>query len=126
MALAIMHGMMGPAGWAKLAIGLGIAGAAVIGMSQMMKPPEPASPGGGAIPSPIDLGVPVIAPRGASPAGVGGPSGETNIYIGSFMGDESSLRDFSRKIDEIMGQDARRTSFAGINKSGYFPGSSAL
>ena len=48
-----------------------------------------------------------------------------NISIGNFMGDESSLREFSRRMQEIAAQDGRRTSFPGINRAEYFPGSSA-
>ena len=40
-ALAIMHGLAGPAGWAKLAAGMAIAGGAIVGMGQIMKSPTP-------------------------------------------------------------------------------------
>jgi len=122
-ALIVMHALMGPAGWLKLAAGLAIAGAAIWGMTELMKPPEMAK--GGIVPGPIGAPIPIIAHGGEQFAGVGKSFGGTNIYIGSFMGDESSLREFSRKVKEIMGQDGRRTSFSGINRLEYFPGSSA-
>jgi len=122
-ALIVMHALMGPAGWLKLAAGLAVAGAAIWGMTELMKPPEMQK--GGIVPGPIGAPIPIIAHGGEQFAGVGKSFGGTNIYIGNFMGDESSLRAFSRKVKEVIGQDVRRTSFSGINKSEYFPGSSA-
>ena len=81
---------------------------------------------GGIVPGPIGAPVPIIAHGGEQFAGVGKSMGGTNIYIGSFMGDESSLRTFAKKIQDIMGQNNRRTSFSGINKWDYFPGSSSV
>ncbi len=81
---------------------------------------------GGIVPGPIGAPIPVMAHGGEEFAGVGKSFGRSlNVYIGSFMGDESSLRAFSSKLKEIMGQDTRRTSFSGINKWDYFSGSSA-
>ena len=125
-ALIVMHGLMGPAGWAKLAAGLVIAGGTIYGMQQLMKTPEiPSMQKGGTVPGPIGAPIPIVAHGGEQYAGVGKSFGSTNIYIGNFMGDESSLRAFSRKVKEIIGQDTRRTSFSGINRLEYFPGSSA-
>jgi len=126
-ALAIMHGMMGPAGWIKLAAGLAIAGGAIYGMQQLMKTPEvPSMQKGGIVPGPIGAPIPVIAHGGEQFAGVGKSFGDVHVHIGNFMGDESSLRAFTRKVKEIMGQDTRRTSFSGINRLEYFPGSSSV
>ena len=149
-ALVIMHGLSGPAGWAALAAGIVIAGAAIYGITELMKSfeaslpeaPEgyeyyefkgtehepilvPSKQYGGIVPGPTGAPVPIIAHGGEEFAGVGKSSRPVNIYIGSYMGDESSLRALSRKIKEIMGQDTRRTSFPSINRLEYFPGSSA-
>ena len=67
---------------------------------------------GGIVPGPIGAPIPIIAHGGEQYAGVGKSFGSTNIYIGNFMGDESSLRAFTRKLKEILGQDGRRTSFS--------------
>ncbi len=138
-ALAIFHGLSGPAGWAKLAIGLGIAGAAVTGIMALMGGSSdtnnvdaeggtlPGFASGGIIPGPIGQPMPIIAHGGEQFAGVGKSIGGNtyNFNIGNFMGDEVSLRAFSRKVKQLMGQDNRRTSFAGVNRLEYFPGSSA-
>lgn len=154
-ALILMHGLMGPAGWLKLAAGLAFAGAGIAAMMAMQQgvksalttnPPlgdrEPGTPPpaslfdnipslvhGGVVPGLIGAPIPIIAHGGEQFAGVGnsiGRAGPVNIYIGSFMGDESSLRAFSRKLQEIMAQDGRRTSFPGINSLGYMAGSSSV
>lgn len=125
-ALVVMHALMGPAGWLKLAAGIAIAGGAILAINKLTAAPKlPEMKHGGVVPGPMGMPVPIMAHGGERFAGAGKPSGAVNIYIGSFMGDESSLKAFSRKIGEIMGQDTRRTSFAGINRLEYFPGSSA-
>lgn len=134
-ALVLFHALSGPAGWIKLAAGLAIAGGAIFGMTQLLKgmgegpaPEIPSMQHGGRVPGPIGAPVPIIAHGGEEFAGVGKTFGGTNIHvhIGSFMGDESSLRAFSRKVKQIIEQDNRRTSFAGVNRLGYHAGSSSL
>lgn len=127
-ALAIMHALSGPAGWAKLAIGVGIAATAILGMNQLMKTPEvPKMAKGGIVPGALGQPVPIIAHGGEQFAGVGKSLGGSTyqFYIGSYMGDESSKRELVREFEAVMQQDGRRTSFPGINRLGYFPGSSA-
>lgn len=80
---------------------------------------------GGIVPGPIGAPIPIIAHGGEQFAGVGKSISPINIYIGSFMGDDASLRAFGATIKEVMGQDGRRTSFPSINRLEYFPGSSA-
>ncbi len=82
--LAIMQTLVkalsGPAGWAQLAIGLGVAGAAYAGTTALMN-----SSGGGA------------------PA-----RGQTvNINTPAFMGNDSDARKFSRKMQTISREDTR-------------------
>jgi len=61
----------------------------------------------------------------------GGSAGATNIYYSitikseAFMGNDAEARSFARKIEDYIQQGTRRTSFAGVNRLGYFPGSSA-
>jgi len=83
---------------------------------------------GGIVPGPIGQPVPILAHGGELVSGLHGEAmgGTTvNINVGSYLGDESSLREFVRTMKDIFNQDIRRTSFAGINTLGYFPGSSA-
>ncbi len=158
-AAIVMHGLMGPAGWARLAIGLAGAAASIVAMNRMLAiasgdtgdtgleitqkakdaikrglaegiiTPDmlPSMQFGGEVPGPIGAPVPVMAHGGEQFAGVGNKLGSTfNVSIGNFMGDESSLREFARTIKELQGQDGRRTSFSGVNRLGYFPGSSSV
>ncbi len=152
-ALAIMHGLSGPAAWAALAVGLALAAGAIITIKELMKPLEqpieippgtvpfkweppdlplvgpitlPSAQFGGVVPGALGTPIPIMAHGGEEFAGVGKSFGRSvNIYIGNFMGDEASLRAFSSKIKEVFGQDTRRTSFPSINRLEYFPGSSA-
>ncbi len=134
-ALIVMHSLGGPAGWAKLAVGIGVAAGAIYGMSKLLEAPEagggatglPSMQHGGKVPGPIGLPVPIMAHGGEEFAGVGHSIGGNtySIHIGNFMGDESSRKAFARDMKAIMGQDSRRTSFSGINRLEYFPGSSA-
>ena len=144
-ALIILHGISG-VGWLKLAAGLAIAAAGIATYKGIIKSGElPATPisltpkakaalgrlpsmqFGGVVPGPIGAPVPVMAHGGEAFAGVGGRLGSTfNVSIGNFMGDEASLREFARTIKELQGQDSRRQTFSGINRLGYFPGSSSV
>ena len=140
-ALSVLHALSGPAGWIKLAAGLAIAGAAIYGFKKLMETPEvpglpelsevpglPSAQFGGIIPGPIGQPVPIMAHGGEEFAGVGKSIGGNTyeFYIGNFMGDESSQRALVSKFKEIMGQENRRTSFNGINRAEYFPGSSSV
>lgn len=142
--LIAMLAAMGPAGWAMIAAGVVAAGLAITGLIQYLKG---VGENAALIGAGEELGVPIVAgakgglvtrptlallgergPEAVVPlaggAGAINPQSIT-IHIGNFMGDESSLRAFSRKVKEIIGQDTRRTSFSGINRLEYFPGSSA-
>lgn len=139
-ALIIMHSLSGPAGWALLAAGAGIAAAGIISVKNIMDdimtaPVGPPAAGfhkdvqrfatGGIVTGPTMALIGEAGPEAVVPLGRG--MGNTvHIHIGSYMGDESSLRAFSRKVKEIIGQDNRRTSFSGINRAEYFPGSSSV
>ena len=47
----------------------------------------------------------------------------TNIHIGNFIGDESTIRHLARLLQGYMREDERRTTFSAINKGYYFGGS---
>lgn len=131
-ALIVMHALAGPAGWAKLAIGIALAAAAIYGMSRLLawKPGEPEIavpevPEIAAIPT---AGVAAKAYGGGVAGGLrGGAMAGTTVHIsmGNYLGDETSLREFVRAVKDIFNQDVRRTSFSSVNVLGYFPGSSA-
>jgi hypothetical protein len=137
-AIAIMHGLAGPAGWAKLAIGIGIAAAAIVGMGKLMgsvtyETPEAEVPGmqyGGIVPGPIGAPIPILAHGGEEYLGVqniGRPMGEIHqhFHVGTLIADEIGLREFMRRIKQLSGEDGRRNAFAPVNQ-GYFYGKSAI
>jgi len=126
------------AGVVALAAGLGT----YFGLKELQKKTEKMSATPGAIPTskvtPLSETIPgkwEKMAKGGIIVGEAGPEaiiplgegmGSTySINIGNFMGDESSLRAFARKLKDIIGEDGRRTSFSGINRLEYFPGSSA-
>jgi len=136
-ALIVMHSLSG-IGLLKVGLGLAAATGLIIGMKELLKtetplPEIPGLAGGGIVTRPTlsligeagpEAIVPLSSALGTSP--LGGGSTTVNINVGSFMGDESSLRELTRRIKDIMGQDSRRTSFPGINRLEYFPGSSSV
>ena len=159
-ALAIMHGLSGPAGWAKLAAGALIAASAIGIMGEMMPdfgfggtitpeqqrnidlveelkamgveiPPEllaevESYQYGGIVPGPIGQPVPIMAHGGEQYAGVGNSMGTViNISMGSFLGDDASLRKFARTIKSIVAEENRRTSFGPVSR-GYHSGTSSI
>jgi hypothetical protein len=136
-AIAIMHGLAGPAGWAKLAIGIGIAAAAIIGINKLMssataeyETPETGVLGmqyGGIVPGAIGRPVPIIAHGGEEFLGVqniGRSSVGMTMNVGLLPGDDVTLRRLARVFKDVLGEDTRRTSFGQVNK-GYFYGRSA-
>jgi len=98
-ALAIMHGLAGPAGWIKLGAGLAIAGGAIVGMSQLMGgggenfdaegrplPPKPKNllgfASGGIVTGPTHALIGEAGPEAVVPLGRGGGLGDTiNIVV---------------------------------------------
>lgn len=142
-ALVIMHSLSGPGGWAILAAGAGIAAAGIIGLKGVMEDLIPATPigppatgphrnlqrfaAGGIVTSPTLAMIGEAGPEAVVPLG-GGLGGEVHHHwsIGNFMGDQASLRAFFRMAKEVMAEEDQRTTFAGINKLGYMPGSSSL
>jgi len=141
-AIAIMHGLAGPAGWAKLAIGIGIAAAAIIGMGKLIgsvpgfeTPEIPETPElpeyqhGGTVPGSKGRPVPIIAHGGEEFLGVQniGRSavGNVTMNLGLLPGDDVTLRNVGRMFKDVLGEDMRRTSFPHVNKS-YRWGTSGL
>lgn len=136
-ALIVMHALAGPAAWAKMAIGLAAAAALIYGMYKLttwepgggiVERRYPEMQTGGIVPGPFGKPVPIIAHGGELVSGLQGQAMGTtvNISMGNYLGDEASLREFARMMKDIMNQDGRRTSFASVNRLGYFQGSSAI
>jgi hypothetical protein len=62
------------------------------------------------------------APGGYVPSGVG----DVNVTInGNVMGDEAAIRQLVAQLEPYLAENARRSSFAGVNTSAYFAGSSS-
>lgn len=91
-------------------------------------PPSPGFASGGIVPGAYGTPTPIMAHGGEIVSGLHGEfmGGTTIINVGNFMGDETSMKQFAKKVKEIIGQDTRRTSFSGINRLGYYPGSSSV
>ncbi len=135
-ALAIMHGLTGPAGWATLAAGIAITAAAIVGINALMKntgEPTTESNGmittsegisynpkyikgyalGGIIPGPIGQPVPIIAHGGEEYAGVGRSLGNNytvNVNAGSVIAE----RDLVQTIREELFRISQRNVSTGI------------
>jgi hypothetical protein len=135
-ALIILQSLAGPAGWAKLAIGIGIAAAAIVGMNKLIgsvETPETEVPGmqyGGIVPGPKGRPVPIIAHGGEEFLGVQGLAGgaaarTVNMNVGLLPGDDVTMKRLVRVIKDMLGEDARRTSFGQVNR-GYFFGRSSI
>jgi len=137
-AIAIMHGLAGPAGWVKLAVGIGIAAAAIAGISALMRgvtgfeTSETEVPGmqyGGKVPGPKGRPVPIIAHGGEEFLGVQNigrsPAGNMEMNVGLLPGDDVTLRRLARVFKDVLGEDTRRNAFGQVNR-GYFYGRSSL
>jgi len=134
-ALIIMHSLSG-VGILKVVAGLAVAAGLIVAMNKLLETPKtattPAIPGmqyGGIVPGAIGQPVPIIAHGGEEFLGVGNTlsaGGNTvNVNVGYLMGDETSLRKFTRMIKQILGEDDRRTAFGQVNQ-GYFYGRSSI
>ena len=64
-------------------------------------------------------------PPAAEATSAGGATTEVNVNVGNLMGDDASLSSLARRVKEVLARENRRTSFPGINRLEYFPGSSA-
>ena len=132
-AFAIMHGLAGPAGWAKMAAGLAIAAGTIYGMNKLLnwEPGEPEvtlppMAAGGIVPGSFGSPVPILAHGGELVSGLHGEAmgGTTiNVEVGTFVGNESAFQEFARTIDSAIKQNGRRTSFGTVNDT-YFGGTS--
>lgn len=112
MVLALVHAMLGPAAWAKLAIGLAIAGGAIFAISQMIKTPTTGGGvtfgGEGLVPQLQHGGIvrrPTLAmigeggPEAVVPLGGGGMmGGNTFNFSGPFMGNEEEASAFAEMV----------------------------
>jgi hypothetical protein len=140
-ALIIMQSLTG-IGILKVIAGLAVAGGAIYGMNKLMEgtsnsgatgTPETEAErvqriygtpmaAGGIVRQPTlallgEAGAEAVVPLSR----MGGVSGGTtlNIHVGNFMGDELSLRQFTRKISDILNQEERR-SFNKPSQTTYY------
>lgn len=107
-ALVIMHSLSG-VGILKMAAGLAVAGAGIVGINKLMSDATVPSFQGyeGIIPG--VPGTPILAKVHAGEY-IGQGKGTTlNISVGNFMGDEMSMRQFTRKIKDVLDQEGRRS-----------------
>ena len=82
----------------------------------------PAMAAGGIITQPTLAMVGESGPEVIMPLSAAGAIA-TNIHIGNFIGDESTIRHLARLLQGYMREDERRTTFSAINKGYYFGGS---
>jgi len=82
----------------------------------------PAMAAGGIITQPTLAMVGESGPEAIMPLSAAGAIA-TNIHIGNFIGDESTIRHLARLLQGYMREDERRTTFSAINKGYYFGGS---
>jgi hypothetical protein len=59
-----------------------------------------------------------------SQAGLVSGTRELHIHVGNFMGDAISMRQFVRKIDQVLKEESRRSSFGQVNQGWYYGRSS--
>jgi len=130
-ALAIMHGLAGPAGWAKMAAGIGIAAGTILGMNKLMSTATtgvdiPGAQHGGIATRRTVVEVAEAHPEAIIPlpelAGLG--AGDVHIHVGFLVGDELTLNKFARIVKERIQRDDRRTAFGPVNQ-GYYYGRSS-
>lgn len=115
-ALAILHGLSGPAGWAALAAGVALAAGAIWAISAMVPDAGGAMPSfaeGGIVPGPLGAPVPVMAHGGEAFAGVGKTFGGDNINI-TVNGWVGSDQQIARKIREQFLEIKRQTNSTGL------------
>ena len=90
-------------------------------MDKLGSPTVPSYDFGGIVPGPIGAPVPVIAHGGEEFLGKSGSASGASIVINNptFM-DESSMRDFARRVNAYTQQDGRRNSFIQLNGGSLF------
>lgn len=137
-ALVVLHGLLGPAGWIKMAAGLAIAAAAIAALGIAAKktfaqaeeipwigegPPPPPPPGkryiipemqhGGIVPGPIGKPMPIIAHGGERFLGAGRNGGSPTIYV-TVQGSVVSERDLTEAIREQLIYLGERNTTTGL------------
>ena len=110
-AALLAQAFSGPAGWAMLAAGLAVGGAALAASGAMDK----GFALGGTVPGPIGAPVRAIVHGGEeiSRPGSRGGGPSINVYVGAFMGTESDMRALTRIIAEQL-KEMQRTSRRGV------------
>ena len=82
---------------------------------------------GGIVTRPTRALIGEAGPEAVIPLSQAGLTGtrELHIHVGNFMGDEMSMRQFVRKVDQMLKEEGRRNSFGQVGQ-GYFYGRSSL
>ena len=109
-------------------IALGIAGVAALTVAivKARQAAREAATGlaeGGIVTRPTRALIGEAGPEAVIPLSKMGAS-EVHIHVGNFMGDEISMRQFVRRIDQVLKEESRRSSFGQVNQ-GYYYGRSA-
>jgi hypothetical protein len=128
MALIIMQSLTG-AGMLKVLAGLAVAAGAIYAMNKLMESPPTSIGGsealasGGIVTRPTRALIGESGPEAVIPLSqMGNMGGGLTVNVGSFMGDEISLREFTRRIKRIYDEESRRSSFKPTETSYYSAG----
>ena len=81
---------------------------------------------GGIVTRPTRALIGEAGPEAVIPLSQAGLTGtkEVHIHVGNFMGDEMSMRQFVRKIDQMLKEEGRRSAFGQVNQGWYYGRSS--
>ena len=107
-------------------IAIAVAGVAALAASiAMIKNKATALAEGGIVTQPTRALIGEAGPEAVIPLSKGMPGAkEIHVHIGSYMGDEVSLRQFGRKLKEVLQEDDRRSAFGQVNQGWYYGRSS--
>jgi len=108
-------------------IALGIAGvAALIASIILIKKKATALAEGGIVTRPTRALIGEEGPEAVIPLSKAGMMGsrEVHLHIGNYMGDEMSMRQLVRKINEVLQEEGRRSAFGQVNQGWYYGRSS--
>jgi hypothetical protein len=110
-------------------IALGIAGVAALtaGIIIARNKAQEAIAGlaeGGIVKRPTMALIGEAGPEAVIPLSQGSFPGEVHIHVGNFMGDEMSMRQFVRRVDQMLKEETRRNFFSQV-QSGYRYGTSS-
>jgi len=111
-----------------IGVGLAIAGVAALLISIRQAKSDAAEmaalAGGGIVTRPTRALIGEAGPEAVIPLSKGGfGTREVHLHIGNYMGDEMSMRQLVRRIDQVLKEEGRRSAF-GMNQGWYYGRSS--